>query len=265
MSSSNDLVGEVIRQGGIGVQEETARLLQGESITVNMDEQIVFSQLYRKPGAIWSLLMAAGYVKPLSWNYLSRQYKITLTNLEVHLILEELISEWFTLLDTGESAQTFCEALLADTCPKMNEILNRITNNTFSFFDTAKPEPERFYHAFVLGLIVHLKEQYEIRSNRESGYGRYDVCLFPKKPGDRGIVLEFKTLKADKEKDLHETCAHALMHIREKDYTQELKARNVAPQNIYVYGFGFEGKKVLICGGAYETIDWETVLNTTNA
>ena len=146
------------------------------------------------------------------------------------------------------NTKTFCKALLADDIPKMNAILKSIAENTWSFFDTAKPEPERFYHAFVLGLIVDLTARYEIRSNRESGDGRYDVCLFPKQSGDRGIVIEFKTRQADEENDLHETCAKALTQITEKHYTNELKAWNCA--SIFTYGFAFEGKKVLICGGA---------------
>ena len=257
-TSSNALVGELIRHGGFGVQEETGRLLQKKSITVTMDEHIVFSQLYKKPAAIWSLLMAAGYVKPLSRKPASKQYKIALTNFEVHLILEELISDWFAV--DSASTSTFSRTLLADDCAAMNDNLNTIAQNTFSFFDTANPEPERFYHAFVLGLIVDLKDRYEIRSNRESAKGRYDVALFPKQVGDRGIVLEFKTRK-EGEKDLQETYDNALKQIGEKGYTTELKARNVAVNNIFVYGFAFEGKKVLIRGGAYASIDWENIAN----
>ena len=257
-TSSNALVGELILHGGFDIQEETGRLLQKKSITVTMDEHIVFSELYKTPGAIWSLLMAAGYVKPLSRKPASSQYKIALTNFEVYFILERLISNWFTV--DSASTSRFSRALLADDCATMNDTLDTIAQKTFSFFDAANPEPERFYHGFVLGLIVDLKERYEIRSNRESGKGRYDVALFPKKAGDRGIVLEFKTRK-EEDKDLQETCDNALKQIGEKGYTTELKAWNVAPNNIFVYGFAFEGKKVLIRGGSYASIDWENLAN----
>ena len=149
-TSSNALVGELIRHGGFGVQEEAGRLLQKQSTTVHIDVQINFSHLYKKPRSIWSVLMAAGYVKPISFDPLAEECEIALTNFEVYLTLERLISNWFT----ADSASTsrFSRALLADDCAAMNGILSTIAQNTFSFFDTAKPEPERFYHAFVLGL-----------------------------------------------------------------------------------------------------------------
>ena len=200
--------------------------------------------------------MAAGYVKPLSRKPASKQYTIALTNFEVQLILERLISNWFTV--DCASTTTFSAALLAHDCATMNDVLNTIAQSTSSFFDTAKPEPERFYHAFVLGLIVDLKDRYDVRSNRESAKGRYDVALFPKQAGDPGIVLEFKTRK-EGDQDLQETCANALKQIDEKGYIAELKAWNLALNNIFVYGFAFEGKKVLICGGAYASIDWENL------
>ncbi|MBQ7456080.1 MAG: PD-(D/E)XK nuclease domain-containing protein [Desulfovibrio sp.] len=245
-SGSNALLSDLIKNGGLGVQEEMARLLQGKSITLSMDEQIDFSLLSTHSRAIWSLLMAAGYVKALRVDPATEEYTLTLTNQEVHFILKNLISDWFTI-DYYANTGTFCKALLADDIPRMNAILNRITHNTCSFF-TKNPEPERFYHAFVLGLIVDLTARYEIRSNRESGEGRYDVCLFPKQSSDRGIGIEFKTRKADEENDLHETCENALTQIAEKHSANELKAWNCA--SIFTYGFAFDGKKVLICGGA---------------
>ena len=132
-----------------------------------------------------------------------------------------------------------------------------ITENIFSTFDTQnrKNTPENFYHAFVLGLLVDLKDQYDIRSNRESGFGRYDICLFPKERYGRGVVIEFKVLQAKKDKTLTETCTNALMQIQKKQYVAELVQHNIPSSSIFVYGFAFHGKEVLIRGGAYDALD----------
>ena len=134
-----------------------------------------------------------------------------------------------------------------------------IIESTFSFFDTGKNKAEQFYHAFVLGLIVDFKEIYNIRSNRESGHGRYDICMFPKKTGDRGIVIEFKVMKQNIENSLKETCINALKQIKNKHYINDLLKNKVSDDNIYIYGFAFRGKEVLICGGAEKKLDWATI------
>ena len=143
--------------------------------------------------------------------------------------------------------------------------MRAISETIFSFFDlgnsktkeeTATPKKtENFYHAFVIGLIVDLKDRYEIRSNRESGYGRYDVLLTPKVIPDRGIVIEFKTFNPKKEKNLEETCKNALKQIQEKKYASELISRGLPSNRISAFAFAFEGKKVLIAGGRISDID----------
>ena len=141
----------------------------------------------------------------------------------------------------------------------MNEFLKTIAKNTFSFFDTSGNEPERFYHAFVLGLMVDLQDRYEILSNRESGFGRYDITMFPIRSDDHGIVIEFKTLEKNTEKNLDEACFNALKQIKIKEYTAALISRGIASSNIYIYGFAFKGKDVLIRGGAEEKVDWTSI------
>ena len=257
-TSSNALVGDLIAQADREVKEEMNVLLSGDSFVTHLDEQLVFSQLYTDQGAIWSLLMAAGYVKPLTRNPATGEYRLALTNHEVHFLMEKLISRWFYASSTGNE---FRHALLTGDLDVMNETMSEISENTFSYFDTSGKKPERFYHAFVLGLIVDLKGRYEIKSNRESGYGRYDVSMIPLQAGDHGIVIEFKTFRPKKEKNLEEACNNALRQIRQQKYTNELKSRKVAPNKISVYGFAFAGKKVLICGGAEEEIDWQEIMD----
>lgn len=220
-----------------------------------LDEQIVFAELYDRPEAIWSFLLATGYVKPLSCDLSCHTYTLSLTNYEIHLIFENLISAWFT--KANNYGRQFREALLTNDVYYMNVFLKKIVDDTFSFFDTGGHEPEKFYHGFVLGLIVDLKDNYKIRSNRESGLGRYDVIMLPKKPGYHGIVIEFKTFRPDKENSLQEACQHALAQIYEKYYINELLERDININDIFVYGFAFQGKDLYIHGGQYNSLDFK--------
>ena len=140
----------------------------------------------------------------------------------------------------------FMKALLSDDIDAMNYYMNQIIMTTFSYFDVGQNEPERFYHGFVLGLLVELRDRYQIRSNRESGYGRYDVMLTPVTEVDDAIVIEFKVHEPDEEKSLQDTVRTALDQIKEKNYDAELLLQGIPADRIRHYGFAFEGKKVLI-------------------
>ena len=191
--------------------------------------------------------MAAGYVKPLRFNREIGEYEIALTNFEVQMLIDTIISEWFN--NDNADGEEFRKALLKNDIETMNKTMTDIAENTFSFFDTGKNEPERFYHAFVLGMIVDFRGRYEIVSNRESGLGRCDVMLIPLRDGDHGIVIEFKTRDAKKEKYLKTTCNNALKQIKKMRYASTLQSRGIAKEDIYLYGFGFDGKEVMIAGG----------------
>ena len=117
------------------------------------------------------------------------------------------------------------------------------------FVGTAgKMQPERFYHGFVLGMLVELRDRYEVKSNRESGYGRYDVMLIPLSENDDAIILEFKVHDPSEEKNLEETVQAALAQIEKKKYDTELTEKGFPKNRIRRYGFAFEGKRVLIGG-----------------
>ena len=257
-TSSNSIVAKLILHARLSVKEELKYLLEGKSIQVKMDEQIVFSQLYSMEGAIWSLLMAAGYLKPLSANLETEEYELTITNHEVYLIFKKLISAWFST--DYVNTNIFRQYLLDDDLEGMNSTLSDIAKFTFSYYDLSKKQAECFYHAFVLGLTIDLAGRFEILSNRQSGYGRYDICLCPKNPDDHGIVIEFKSINTKNEKNLKKTCDNALKQIKDKGYITDLIAHNVPKNNIYVYGFAFQGKNVLICGGGVEEVDQMNIL-----
>ena len=254
-TSSNSLVGKVIREGNSSIKKHFEMLLLGGTIRSQIDEQIVYHQLNGNERAIWSLLLASGYLKVLSYeDFLdipegtNPYYELGLTNLEVKLMFQNMIQGWFS--EAESDYNDFVKALLIGDKKAMNAYMNRVAWQTFSYFDTGRnpsmQEPERFYHGFVLGLIVELQDRYTITSNRESGFGRYDVVLEPKKRENDAMILEFKVHDADDEETLADTVRSALAQIEEKQYEAALTANGIPSEHIRKYGFAFEGKKVLI-------------------
>ena len=255
-TSSNSLVGKLLREGNGKVKEKFEELLCGESIVSVIDEQIVYNRLDGNEQAVWSLLLASGYLKVLSFERYGNipegtqpRYQLALTNLEVRMMFQNMIHDWFSTV--SEDYNGFISAMLQDDIDAMNEYMNCVTQNIFSYFDTGKSpsgnKPERFYHGFVLGLLVDLQNRYVITSNRESGFGRYDVVIEPRKPEKQdAYILEFKVFNSKKENSLEDTVAAALRQIEEKQYATELMARGIAKERIHSYGFAFEGKQVLI-------------------
>lgn len=255
-TSSNGLISNLLQQGSAEVKEIMEDLLQGISLITEIDEEIIFSQLDTKKNAIWSLMLASGYLKVLHSEFTEDghfHYELGVTNFEVQIMLKNMVRDWFDRQDTHYN--DFIKALLQNDTKAMNHYINKVAIQTFSYFDTGnKPseeiEPERFYHGFVLGLIVELKDKYHIISNRESGFGRYDVMLEPIIATDESTttayVLEFKVYDAEDEQGLQDTVKAALRQIDEKQYDAELLAKGIAPEQIRHYGFAFRGKEVLI-------------------
>ena len=252
-TSSNGLVSRLIRTASADVKEKMEDLLRGQAITVNFDEQIVYNQLDDNEEAIWSLLLASGYLKVQNIDYrgitLEPWYTLDITNIETLSMFMTMFRGWFKNKDANYN--DFVKALLKGSLKEMNIYMNDVALATFSSFDTgrrpsAKSQPERFYHGFVLGLLSDLREQYQIRSNRESGYGRYDIMLVPEEKNDNAIVMEFKVHEPDEETSLQDTVQSALKQIQEKNYDAELLAQGIPTDRIRHYGFAFEGKKVLI-------------------
>lgn len=257
-TSSNSLAGTVIREGNVQTKEAFETLLRGDSIITELDEQIVYGQLDLDEDAIWALLVAGGYLKVKrhwidasqfgSWKQL---YELELTNFEVRVTFANIVRGWFAQASGDYNA--FIKALLNDDTEAMNAYMNRVSQRIFSTFDVGKKtseqsEPERFYHGFVLGLMVELIDQYEVKSNRESGFGRYDVVLKPRDIRKKAMILEFKVFNPNKETVLEDTVKNALKQIKEKNYAAELLEAGIVKENIKMYGFAFKGKKILICG-----------------
>ncbi len=255
-TSSNGLVSKMLQTASPEIKTKMESLISGEKIIANFDEQIVFEQLDRDEDAIWSLLLASGYLKVEEVEYrgitMEPWYHLSITNLETVSMFSNMFKGWFRI--SGSNYNGFVRSLLQGDTEAMNHYMNEVMMATCSYFDTGKEtsdflEPERFYHGFILGLIVELREDYVIRSNRESGFGRYDVMLIPRKISDRknpALILEFKVRNIRTEQTLEETVRSALKQILEKRYDTELIDLGIEAERIRHYGFAFEGKKVLI-------------------
>ena len=260
-SSSNGLINSLVQKGSPYIKTMMETLINGKAINVRIDEQIVFSELDYSEDAVWSLMLASGYLKVISSEELNlireseNEYELALTNREILFMFRKMILRWFT--PAKHETNEFIKALMNGDVESMNEYMNDVALQTFSSFDSGKKEsakkaPENFYHGFVLGLMVDQIENYLIISNRESGYGRYDIMLEPiDKSNEKlpGIVIEFKVINPKKETTLEDTVEAALEQIEEKKYDAELIKRGVKKENIHHYGFAFKGKEVLIESG----------------
>lgn len=256
-TSSNSLAGKLVREGSPELKMNMERLLQGKSFVVRLEEQIVFSDLDQGDEAVWSLLLASGYLKAVRHAFNAdlgkAEYELQLTNREVRAMFEGIIEGWFGRCRGVSNA--FLKALLSGDLKGMNAYMNKVALQTFSYFDTAAnpSEPERFYHGFVLGMMVELADRYALTSNRESGFGRYDVVLEPRQ--DTGVsgaleldavIIEFKVQDTEEEEKLSDTVEAALKQIDKKKYDAALVAKGIPQNRIRKYGFAFCGKKVLI-------------------
>ncbi|MFR2012472.1 MAG: AAA family ATPase [Christensenellales bacterium] len=260
-SSSNGLINSLVQKGSPYIKTMMETLINGKAINVRIDEQIVFSELDYSEDAVWSLMLASGYLKVISSEELNlireseNEYELALTNREILFMFRKMILRWFT--PAKHETNEFIKALMNGYVESMNEYMNDVALQTFSSFDSGKKEsakkaPENFYHGFVLGLMVDQTENYLIISNHESGYGRYDIMLEPiDKSNEKlpGIVIEFKVINPKKETTLEDTVEAALEQIEEKKYDAELIKRGVKKENIHHYGFAFKGKEVLIESG----------------
>ena len=258
-TSSNSLVSKLIREGSGKIKEAFEFLLKDESIRTTIDEQIVYDLLDQDEQAVWSLLLASGYLTVKNFETYTtefgewkQEYELKLTNFEVKIMFRNMFRKWFSSTDSDYN--DFIKALLHDDMDAMNHYMNKVSLATFSYFDTGKGplgnEPERFYHGFVLGLIVELTDKYVITSTRESGFGRYDIIMEPRRPENDAIIIEFK-VQHSSEKNLADTVQKALEQIEERNYQSALLSRGIPEERIRKYGFAFCGKKVLIGNSHY--------------
>ena len=255
-TSRNTLLSNIIKSSDIDTKQDFEKLLMGESLTAYVDECVVFDDIQDNREAIWGLMIAAGYLRAevLSEEfdeYANNKCLFSITNYETQCMFRNLIKNWF--VKQKRAYNEFVAALLKADVKLMNIYMNQITSRIISYFDSGNSpsvnEPERFYHGLVLGLLVELRDRYTVKSNRESGYGRYDIMLEPKDAlNDDGIIIEFKVLDDSEEKTLHDTANNAIKQITDMNYAAGLMEKGLPAERIHFYGFAFQGKNVLILG-----------------
>ena len=260
-TSSNKLIGRIIQEGRPGMKTAVEDLLHGRAVCTAIDEQVVFDQLDESDEAVWSLLLAGGYLKITDIHPSDKghglfeepaEYELMLTNLEIGMVFQKMIRGWFGVCRS--SYNDFIKALLKNDLESMNGYLNSVALDVSGSFDSGrqpsgKMQPEKFYHGLVLGIMLDLRNQYVITSNRESGFGRYDLLFEPRSLQDDGIIFEFKVYNPGKEKSLEDTARTAILQILDKKYAALLREKGVPGEKIRVYGFAFRGKEVLVEGG----------------
>lgn len=249
-TSSNKLVGDIIRRHPVESKYEIERLMAGEKVHKRINEGITFQYLEGDENSLWSLLLAVGYIKAenIVRSVEGIECDVSVTNREVMAMFK---TEILGMFHNGWSAYgRFAEALLAHKMELMNEYLQTITYTSISYFDVAdgpkERTPENFYHGLVLGLIVSLRDRYRIVSNRESGRGRYDIAMYPLQENTDAFIMEFKVQDRKKETNLEQTAKNALQQIVDKNYEADLLAAGVPAERIYKLGFAFAGKDVLV-------------------
>jgi hypothetical protein len=243
-TSDNALMKRLIAKGTDDLKADIEELLQGGIIEKTIEEGIIFPELDHNTDVVWSLLLFSGYLTIDTTPSYGTPCRLRIPNIEVMELYKSMIIDWFKASIQESKYRLLLKSLITGDIETFSEIFREFLLSSVSVFDVSAEESEKIYHAFILGMLIGLKDKYEVKSNRESGLGRYDVILIPKDPGDLGIIMEFKKISPFKKMDLETAVNTALQQIEDKKYAQELLDRGV--HKIIYLGFAFEGKQVLI-------------------
>ncbi|MGN0144678.1 MAG: AAA family ATPase [Clostridium sp.] len=245
-SSSNDLIKKLLVRGDENTKKSLEELIKGNSIEKVIDDHIVMKEVEYDDENLWSFLTLSGYLKPIKTERELGELHCTLKipNNEVLVFYKNLIKKWFSESLTTGLYNDMLNALINGDIEVFEEIFTDFVVDNMSYFDTSGNEPEKVYHAFVLGMLVSLGDKYEINSNKESGYGRYDVMIIPKDTSKLAIIIEFKKIRESNSKSIEKGIEEALNQIEENQYERELKIRNI--NNILKLAIVFKGKKIKI-------------------
>ena len=246
-TSSNELVRELITEGSLDIRDNIKRLISGESIDSVIDENIVFPDLKKREHYVYSLLFFSGYLKCEEEIPEPRKLRcrLAIPNEEVRYIYESIISDWVTEPFGNEKLNTMLHALINGNIDQFQRLLNEFVITTLSFFDTKGKNPEAVFQAFILGMLLNLGQEYEISSNRELGYGRFDVLVVPKEDRSRlAVLMELKSIAGFYEEEPEKAIAEAVKQIENREYAKELRARDYT--NILKIVIVSDGKKVWV-------------------
>ncbi|HRI68850.1 MAG TPA: AAA family ATPase, partial [Polyangium sp.] len=244
-TSSADLIEHLAAKRGLGLTQKSEALLRGEAIDMPIDSNIVLRDIDKSEDALWNFLLFAGYLKPVELRIVMGRYygKLAIPNQEVKIVYEDMFRNWlYQAAPTRVYIDELVKALLSGDADTIHDIIEEMFLRILSFQDPAGRQPEKLYHGFILGMMVHLESEYYVRSNEASGYGRADMLIRPKKPGKPGVVVEFKVLKRN------ETPEHALMlaakQIRDRKYAESVRAAGASV--VHEYAMVFDGKKAWV-------------------
>lgn len=240
-TSDNALIKRLLTHGADKLKADIEELLKGSFVEKTIEEGVVFSNLEKSSNSIWSLLLFSGYLTLADTPFYGTPSKLCIPNNEVTELYKSLVAEWFERTIQEDNYHLLLNSLITGDVNTFFQIFQEFLSSAVSVFDLSASEPEKIYHAFVLGMLVGLKERYEVKSNRESGYGRYDVMLIPKDSQDLGIIIEFKKVGRFEKSTLESAAASALKQIEERNYISELHQRGVR-KNLYL-ALAFKGKK----------------------
>ena len=239
-TSSNDLI-KLVLKNSTTVKEKIERLLKGEEIEVVVDQETVIQGVEKNEDNIWGLLVGTGYLK-VTKKVERKRCKVQIPNYEIKALFEDIVEDWFNDKVIGNDLRTILKDLVTLNLNEFRDKFKVLVRQMFSYMDVGENTAENFYHAFVLGMLVGLKDTYYVNSNRESGFGRYDIMLEPKDKNGNSFIMEFKVLKDGEEKTLKETIENAKKQIEEKKYEESLKERGF--KNITKMVYAFNGKEV---------------------
>ncbi|AWI05480.1 AAA family ATPase [Clostridium drakei] len=248
-SSSNDLIKRLLLKGDKEIKLDLEYLIEGKSINKVIDDTIVMAEVEDSNQNIWSFLLLSGYLKAVRTELIRGRLncELEIPNEEVHIFYENLIIKWFQETMTSQKYELMLNILITGEIDIFAGIFKQFVINNLSYFDVSGTEPEKVYHAFVLGMLISLSENYEVKSNKESGYGRYDVMLVPKDIYKIGIVMEFKKIDDFLSTTIEEATKAALKQIADMKYVDELVNRGI--KNIIKLAIVFKGKEVQVTRG----------------
>ena len=250
-TSSNDIIKQIITRSGKAVKQELEELIEGKSITKQINESIVFGDIEKSSDTIWSFLLFSGYLKAENIEMIEELTlcDLSIPNNEVRYLYKEIIMSWFNESIYSDKLEMMLKALTLGDTETFEDVFSEFVSKTFSYFDPSGDYPENLYHGFVLGLLISLNKTHEVKSNRESGFGRYDVMLIPKEVGNRqacslGIIIEFKKVNKKRGETLEKAADNAIDQIEKKAYRTELINRGI--KNVLSLGIAFEGKEIMM-------------------
>lgn len=243
-TSDNALMKQLIASGSDDLKADIEDLLKNQVIEKNIEDGIIFTDLERSPESVWTLLLFSGYLSLTETPSYGKPCKLRIPNVEVAELYRSTILDWFKNSIHLSKYNLLLKSLISGDIDTFSRIFGDFMVSSVSIFDTSPEEPEKIYHAFVLGMLLGLKDSHEVKSNRESGYGRYDVMLIPKNKNELGIIMEFKKITSYDQMNPEEAAASALKQIEEKNYRQDLIDRGIC--KILYLGLAFKGKQCCI-------------------